>query len=527
MPPRSTPPPKSSFFPPYDNATYRDLLLFEERLKITAASLQKRKKKYQLFLFQLLAIIAFLLYEVLAPPQSSILAIPYTLLLQKVLPEIYGPGTGYGLGYWSSWMSSDDDNGAARELVPVHPFLTTGLLFVSVTTLVLFFASGMYSEKIGYANKYVPHANKALRSFNMYLNVRKPPLRSKFYWNPMSFFFPRPEEPSHSHARTGSRSRPSTPSPSQQRPSRSSTPRSSRSPSPTPPSPSSNSFHDTQSTHPHPYSQRRSSSSSSSHETQPIHPYPYPQRRSTTPSKSLSSFPTQTPLPISPIPPAKYPRGELIISSKVDKSFRESYERYRAAFERRREEREREEKRKKMKAKVWRVVFFWRKQDEEESNHTHTRTVSITSTSSIGYDTQRGMRLGTISRGGTPPGSAGLGPGGRQRSRSRQRSGTPPLSPGLVPSPPSSPSASGSGSGSASVSSSPGSPGRRRSDRLKTQSQRASLREVRERMELNGLGRDGDGDRGRERGRERDMNVDRDVDMRTLALERSLGLSSS
>lgn len=47
MPPRLTPPPKGSFFPPSDAATYRDLLLFEERLKTNAIGLQRRKGKYQ------------------------------------------------------------------------------------------------------------------------------------------------------------------------------------------------------------------------------------------------------------------------------------------------------------------------------------------------------------------------------------------------------------------------------------------------------------------------------------------------
>lgn len=42
------------------------------------------------------------------------------------------------------------------------------------------------------------------------------------------------------------------------------------------------------------------------------------------------------------IPPSTNPRGELIFSSRVDKGFREGYERYRAAFERRREEKARE-----------------------------------------------------------------------------------------------------------------------------------------------------------------------------------------
>ena len=44
------------------------------------------------------------------------------------------------------------------------------------------------------------------------------------------------------------------------------------------------------------------------------------------------------------IPPSSNPRGELIFSSRVDKTFREGYERYRAAFERRREEKSREER---------------------------------------------------------------------------------------------------------------------------------------------------------------------------------------
>ena len=45
------------------------------------------------------------------------------------------------------------------------------------------------------------------------------------------------------------------------------------------------------------------------------------------------------------IPPSSNPRGELIFSSRVDKSFKEGYERYRNAFERRREEKAMEEAR--------------------------------------------------------------------------------------------------------------------------------------------------------------------------------------
>lgn len=122
-------------------------------------------------------------------------------------------------------------------------------------------------------SRYVPHANRALRNLNMYLNVRQPPLRSKLPFNPFSFLFPR-----------------TSPTPSR-----------SSSPTATPPVLTAH---------------RRS---------------PSPPRV----SKRSSS------VPIAPIPPSSNPRGELIFSSRVDRSFRDSYERYRNAFERRREERER------------------------------------------------------------------------------------------------------------------------------------------------------------------------------------------
>ncbi|KAI6041584.1 hypothetical protein EDC04DRAFT_2669010 [Pisolithus marmoratus] len=225
--------PRTSFHPPNDPATYRDVLLFEERLKTNAASLQRRKSRYQLFLVNLIVAIVFLLSEVLL--QTAFLDIPYTYVLRSAFPDVYGKD----------------------QAVKLHPYIPSGLLFVAVTALFLFFASGMYAEKIAYANRYVPHANKALRSFNMYLNVRKPPLRSKILLNPLAFFYPRPQT-------------------SLEKP----------------------------------------------------------------PSKT-TIYDRSTSVPISPIPPASNPRGELIFSSRVERSFRESYERYRAAFERKRQERER------------------------------------------------------------------------------------------------------------------------------------------------------------------------------------------
>jgi len=314
MPPRLTPSPaKGSYNPPNDAATYRDLLFFEERLKTNAASLQRRKSLYQLFLAQLLIAIAFLLSEVLL--QTSFLAITYKLVLQQVLPEIY---------------SADTE-------VQFHPYFASGLLFVSVTTLVLFFASGMYSEKIAYANQYVPHANKALRSFNMYLNVRKPPLRSKLRFNPLSFFFRRPSE---------------------------------------------------------------------------LQPTPAPLPMRSTPRTPSTTIPQ--------IPHSSNPRGELIFSSRVDRSFRESYERYRAAFERKRDEKQR-----LAAAATWWGWFMLKMPWSEKLPvppspnlvNTHTRTLSAS---------KRGR--GLASAGPTPNSSRRSSPvpmrGGSIRG---SRDGTPPV----------------------------------------------------------------------------------------------------
>ena len=83
------------------------------------------------FLIQLLLAIGFLLSEVLL--QTSFLTTLYKWALQMVLPDI----------------SADSSE------IELHPYFSSGLLFVAVTTLVLFFASGMYSEKIAYANRYI------------------------------------------------------------------------------------------------------------------------------------------------------------------------------------------------------------------------------------------------------------------------------------------------------------------------------------------------------------------------------------
>lgn len=84
------------------------------------------------------------------------------------------------------------------------------------------------------------------------------------------------------------------------------------------------------------------------------------------------------------MPLSSNPRGELIFSSRVDKSFREGYERYRAAFERRREEKQREQR-----GRSWRVGW--------------SRGVSPISVT---------VPTPPTSRRGTPPPTASLG-GGR------------------------------------------------------------------------------------------------------------------
>ncbi|GLB40034.1 putative spo7-like protein [Lyophyllum shimeji] len=328
MPPRSTPPPKGSSFPPNDVSTYRDLLLFEERLKSNAASLQRRKARYQLFLFQLLLIITFLLAE-------------------RLLPEIY---------------TSDVQ-------VTIHPYFTSGLLFVSVTTLVLFFASGMYSEKIAYANKISAAQIRAPRQ----------PRAALLQYVPQ-----RPQATHHLEI---------------------------------PLQPAVLLLPPSQRTLTHPPTHR------TIHATLPLtisclrrwRPVPVPL------SLLLAHLP---PDPLDP--PATNPRGELIFSSRVEKSFREPYERYRAAFERKREERERE---KMLQASWWRwMLRRWygpvpvpqagRGGSPLVGSAPPLRAAGSSSSSSAGTV----GRKARLSRSATPEASGGAG---GIMMRQREKSGTP------------------------------------------------------------------------------------------------------
>ncbi|KAF6766931.1 Sporulation/nuclear morphology, Spo7 [Kalmanozyma brasiliensis GHG001] len=118
--------PEEPFHPAADAATFRDLLIFEERLKQNAARLQARKRKYEILLFGFVLFILCLSHLVVISPRSSV-------FLQYSLAAV---------------------------------------LMICLTTLFLFFASGMHAERIRSANKFVPQANRSLRNFNMYLNTR-------------------------------------------------------------------------------------------------------------------------------------------------------------------------------------------------------------------------------------------------------------------------------------------------------------------------------------------------------------------
>ncbi|CAO1629225.1 unnamed protein product [Parajaminaea phylloscopi] len=222
--------------PAPDGATFRDLLIFEERLKQNAARLLRRKRKYQTTLALLCSAILFLSYHVLLVPKSY---------------------------------------------VPLH-YAQLALLVVCCTTLFLFFASGMYAERIVAANRFVPQANRALRPFNMYLNIR-PPQKAPL-WKRVLMPWALRDGATAAAATTTTTSggvpvkRTSNP--------------------PTAPSPVGDAHL----------------------------------------AAASMANPTIRRVQIPPIPPSGNPRGEIIFSTRVAPTFREGYHRYRNAFERRRRE---------------------------------------------------------------------------------------------------------------------------------------------------------------------------------------------
>ncbi|GAN03815.1 conserved hypothetical protein [Mucor ambiguus] len=117
-----------------NTATYRDLVIFEERLRGNRTRLLKRKRKYETLLVSLFASLAYFFYAVFIDP-SKVSVIN-------------------------------------RSVFMFHLLNTITLLSVA-GGLVFFYRSGMYSEKIVFAQKFVPHCNIALSSFNLQFNTEQ------------------------------------------------------------------------------------------------------------------------------------------------------------------------------------------------------------------------------------------------------------------------------------------------------------------------------------------------------------------
>lgn len=108
---------RAGFAPAADSQTFRDLLIFEERLKQNAARLLRRKKKYQAFLCLVVVAIAFFGYQVLYHGHSH------------------------------------HEQGTEAAAATLLRYVNVSILLVLATMLSLFFASGMYAERITAANK--------------------------------------------------------------------------------------------------------------------------------------------------------------------------------------------------------------------------------------------------------------------------------------------------------------------------------------------------------------------------------------
>lgn len=138
--------------PASDAATYRDLLLFEERLKTNAARLRRRKRKYQckgylcgvtrlqshlaqVLLLQLVFCIFVLASD--AVLSTNLLVWPLNRLM-RYLPIL----------------------NAHEDIIP-PPYIIQSAFCIALITLLLFYASGLYAEKIGYANRRVSPGESA------------------------------------------------------------------------------------------------------------------------------------------------------------------------------------------------------------------------------------------------------------------------------------------------------------------------------------------------------------------------------
>ncbi|KAI9027478.1 Spo7-like protein-domain-containing protein [Phycomyces nitens] len=133
--PLTSPSPKTTEQKQSDQIAYRDLVIFEERLRSNMTRLLQRKKKFEALLCFLLCSLTYFFYAVFVDPSKSFF----------------------------------------------FHLLNTVALLVSAGSLVFFYRSGMYSEKILFASKFVPHCNRALQSFHLQFSPRSRPGEVGFY----------------------------------------------------------------------------------------------------------------------------------------------------------------------------------------------------------------------------------------------------------------------------------------------------------------------------------------------------------
>ncbi|CAD6973219.1 unnamed protein product, partial [Tilletia controversa] len=132
--------PTTPFHPTANPAAFRDLLIFEERLKQAAARYTRRKRKYQ-------TLLTFLLAATLTSAYHAAASSPHWTDRALTPPE-------------RTYYTHAD--GAAM----LRYYLWVGLFLFFSTTTFLFFASGLYSERIAAGATFVPQANRALGYYN-------------------------------------------------------------------------------------------------------------------------------------------------------------------------------------------------------------------------------------------------------------------------------------------------------------------------------------------------------------------------
>ncbi|RIA93633.1 Spo7-like protein, partial [Glomus cerebriforme] len=115
----------SSTTPPNNHQRYKDLLIFEERLKQNLHQLQRRSYKYEAFLGLNCLLLPILTYAVCVHESKN----------------------------------------------PTFQFFSKLFLFIAIITLVMFFMKNIYAEKVRVATRFVPQCNRVLRQFNMHFNA--------------------------------------------------------------------------------------------------------------------------------------------------------------------------------------------------------------------------------------------------------------------------------------------------------------------------------------------------------------------